>query len=173
MPSTAWQKPRFFRILGTIKTGFPGTVVNAVPRSTRGGRMPSAAARLQVAVVDRMVIKVAIRNVRARDAQGTMRFHAKRPCNPAKEVATMNAIWRPQTNMLFELVPSADVDVDHNDPATQEEFTKAYGMTTPATFAAESTVRADKNSGWFAQHRVPGTHMTFFVVHKLHSGGDP
>ena len=85
----------------------------------------------------------------------------------------MNAIWTPQTNIAFELVPSSDLEVDHNDPKTQEELTKAYGLKTPATFAAESTVWADKNSGWFAQHRVPGTHMTFFVVHKLHSGGDP
>jgi hypothetical protein len=84
--------------------------------------MPSAAAKLQVAVVDRMVIKVAIRNVRARDAQGSMRFHAKRPCDPAKEVAQMNAIWRPQTNMIFELVPSTNLDVDHSDPKTREEL---------------------------------------------------
>ena len=40
--------------------------------------MPAAAATLQVAVVDQIVVKVAIRNVRARDAQGTMRYHAKR-----------------------------------------------------------------------------------------------
>ena len=173
LPDTGWQTPRFFRILGTIKTGLPGALVNVVPRSTRGGRTPSAGATLRVAVVDPIVVKVAARNVRARDSQGNMRFHAKRPCKPAKEVAQMNAIWRPQTNMLFELVPSTDVDVDHSDPKTVEELTKAYGMNSPATFAPESTVWADKASGWFAKHRVPGTHMTFFVVHKLHSGGDP
>jgi hypothetical protein len=170
MPNTGWKEPRFFRVLGTIKTGFPGTYVNVAPRSMRGGRM---AATLQVAVLERMVVKLAIRNVRARDAEGTMRYHAKRPCNPAKEVAQMNAIWTPQTNIVFELVPSGDLDVDHNDPKTQEQLGKAYGLKGPATFAPESTVWADKNSGWFAQHRVPGAQMTFFVVHKLHSGGDP
>ena len=164
LPDTGWQKPRFFRVLGTIKTGFPGTFVNAVPRSRRGGGTP---ATLQVAVVDRMVLKVAIRNVRARDAQGNMRYHANRPCDPAREVAQMNAIWRPQTNIVFELVPSTDVDVDHNDPKTQEELRIAYGMKIPPTFSPGSTVWADKNSGWFAKHKVPGTHMTFFVVHKL------
>ena len=40
LPDTGWQKPRFFRVLGTIKTGFPGTFVNAVPRSRRGGGCP-------------------------------------------------------------------------------------------------------------------------------------
>ena len=171
MPSIGWQRPRFFRVLGTIRTGFPGTLVNVVPRSARGAR--AAAATLQVAVVDPIVVKVAIRNVRARDAQGTMRYHAKRRVNPAKEVATMNAIWRPQTNIVFELVPSTDLDVDHTDPKTQEGLRVAYGMKTPPTFSPESTVWADKNSGWFAQHRVRGTHLTFFVVHKLLSGGDP
>jgi hypothetical protein len=57
MPATGWQKPRFFRVLGTLKTGFPGASVNVVPRSVRGGRTPSAT--LQVAVVDRIVLKVA------------------------------------------------------------------------------------------------------------------
>ena len=173
MPVTGWQKPRFFRVLGTIKTGFPGTLVTVVPPPLGKGRMPTAAAALQVAVVDRLVIKVAIRNVRARDAQGIMRYHATRPCVAAAEVDLMNAIWRPQTNMVFELVPSTDLDVDATNPKTQEELRLAYGMKSSPTFAPGSTVWADKNSAWFARHRVPGTHMTFFVVHKLHSGGDP
>jgi hypothetical protein len=173
MPTTGWHTPRFFRVSGAVKIGFPGTVVNVVPRSARGGRPAAPAAALQVAVVDQIVVKVAIRNVLARDAQGTMRYHAKRPCDPVKEVAQMNAIWTPQTNIVFELVPSGDLRVDHTDPKTQDELRAAYGMKSPASFAAESTVWADKNSGWFAQHRVPGTHITFFVVHKLHSGGDP
>lgn len=169
MPSMAWQRPLFFRVLGTIKTGFPGTYVNAVRRTGGAGAM----ATLQVAVVDQMVVKVAIRNVRARDAQGHMRFHAKRPCDPATEIARMNAIWRPQANIVFELVPSTDLEVDHNNPRTQEELRVAYGMKIAPTFTPESTVWADKNSEWFAKHRVPGTHMTFFVVHKLLSGGNP
>jgi hypothetical protein len=173
MPNTGWDQPRFFRILGTIPTGLPGTFVNVLPRTGRRGWMPAPAATLQVAVLYRMVIKVAIRNVRARDAQGKMRFHANRLCNPAKEVAQMNAIWTPQTNIVFEVVPSSDVDVDQNDAKTRAELTKAYGMKDPARFSAEGTVWADKNWGPFAKHKVAGTHMTFFVVHKLHTGGDP
>jgi hypothetical protein len=169
MPSTAWHTPRFFRVMGGKATGFPGTFVDVMRRSTGG----KPAAQLQVAVVDRLVVKVGIRNVRARDAQGHMRYHAKYPCDPATEVARMNAIWRPQTNIVFELVPSDDLEVDHNNPRTQAELGKAYGLKGAATFQADSTVWADKNSGWFEQHRVPGTHLTFFVVRKLHSGGDP
>jgi len=176
MPDMSWDQPRFFRVLGTISTGLAGTLVNVVPRGMRGGQAPQPAAKLQVAVLERMIVKVAIRNVRARDAQGNMRFHAQRPCDPATQVAQMNAIWTPQTNIVFELVKSSDVDVDDRNPKTQEEIGKAYGLTGPGgpgTFASEGTVWADKNSGWFAKHTVPGTHLTFFVVHKLHSGGDP
>ena len=176
MPDMSWVQPRFFRVFGTIHTGLAGTLVTVVPRGMRGGQAPQPAAQLQVAVLDKMTVKVAIRNVKARDAQGNMRFHAQRPVNPAKQVAQMNAIWTPQTNIVFELVKSTDIEVDDRNPKTQAELGKAYGLKGPGgpgTFASEGTVWADKNSGWFAQHRVPGTHMTFFVVHKLHSGGDP
>ena len=173
MPNTVWQNPRFFRVLGTFKTGFPGTLLTVVPQAVRGRIGSGAATKLRVAVLDKMVIKVGIRNVRARDAQGTMRYHAKQPCDPVGEVALMNDIWTPQTNVVFELVPSSDVEVDHNDAKTREELTKAYGMKIPATFTAESTIRAEKNSEWFLKHKVPGSHMTFFVVHKILSGGSP
>lgn len=174
MPSTTWHKPRFFRVLGTSKTGFPGTFVQAVPRSMPGRRAPSPVATLQVAVVDRMVFKVAIRNVRARDQQGNVRFHAKQPCDPTAEVANMNAIWTPQTNIVFELVESTDLVVDHNDRETQEELRKLHGLKPgySATFVAGSTVHAEKYSGWFAKHKVPGTQMTFFLVHQALSSGD-
>lgn len=138
MPSTSWDQPRFFRVFGTIKTGVAGTLVNVAPRRMRDGRIPPPAATLHVAILERMIVKVAIRNVRARDAQGTMRFHAKRPCDPAKEVAQMNAIWTPQTNIAFELVQSSDLDVDHTDPKTQEELGKAYGLKGPATFSRKA-----------------------------------
>jgi hypothetical protein len=46
-------------------------------------------------------------------------------------------------------------------------------MKVPATFRAESKVWSDKNTAWFAQHKVKGTHITFFVVHMIHWGGDP
>jgi hypothetical protein len=155
------------------RTGFPGSFVKVTPPAGRG-RTAAPVATLQVAVVDKMVIKVAIRNVRARDKQGQMRYHARRPCDPVSEVAQMNIIWTPQTNIVFELIPSTDVDVDHNDPTTRRELAEAYGMKTSATadFLAESTVWSEKNSRWFARHKVPGTAMTFFHVHNIHSGGD-
>ena len=40
----------------------------------------------------------------------------------------MNAIWTPQTNVVFELVPSGDIDVDQNDAKTSAALGKAYGL---------------------------------------------
>src|SRR4029453_8098497 len=121
---------------------------------------------------------------------GTFVSHPAPSCQPDRDKAPIPATlplrhsphtrrecmlkrWRPQTNIVFELVPSPDLDVDHTDPKTREELRIAYGMKDAPTFAAESTVWSDKNSGWFARHSVPGSHMTFFVVHKLISGGNP
>ena len=174
MPSTAWHNPRFFRVLGMSSTDFPGTFVKVVPRSMPGRRALSPVATLQVAVVDRMVFKVAIRNVRARDQQGNVRLHAKQPCDPEGEVANMNAIWTPQTNIVFELVPSTDLVVDHNDPETQAELRQLHGLKPgySATFEPGTQVHAEKYSRWFAKHKVKGTHMTFFLVHQILSSGD-
>jgi hypothetical protein len=166
-----WNKPRLLRIFGKIPTGFPGLTVRAVPKR----RAQGLGAELKVAVVDRMIIKVAIRNVTARDQQGSMRYHANRPCHPETEVANMNAVWTPQTNIEFELVPSTDLVVDNDDPETEKELRKAYGMqpTGPKPFYAEGTVWWDKTSKWFARHKVPGAHMTFFFMHKVWWGGSP
>lgn len=163
----SWSKPLFFRVHGKIITGFPGTRVRAVPAALAG-------ATLRVAVVDRMVIKVAIRNVRARDQQGNMRYHAKQKCNPTEELARMNFVWTPQTNIEFELVSSADVVIDHDDPKTQEELRRAYRLKTiDAEFFPESDIAGSTNWEVFAKHRVPGAHITFFFVHRVLEGVNP
>jgi N-acetylneuraminate lyase len=147
MPDMGWVQPRFFRVLGTIHTGLEGTLVNVVPRRMRGGQAQPAA-QLQVAVLEKMIVKVAIRNVRARDAEGNMRFHAQRPVDPARQVAQMNAIWTPQTNIVFELVKSSDVEVDDRNQQTQEELGKDYGLKGPGgpgKYAEEGTMWGEKN----------------------------
>jgi hypothetical protein len=162
-------KPRYFRIHGKAKVGSPGAVVKADPVPLPGRRAPSIGASLEVLCLDTMIIKVAIRNVRARDEQGNIRFHARLPCDPKTEIANMNAVWTPQTNISFELVPSTDLLIDHNDGATQAELRKAYGMkdTSTASFSPEGVVVADKVHELFAKHRVPGAHITFFLVHSV------
>jgi hypothetical protein len=167
MPDTTWNQPRFFRVLGTIKTGFPGTVVNVVQRKARAA---SIALKLQVAVVERMVIKVAIRHVRARCVQGRMRFTASgraiRPGSRADECHLDAA-----DECCFELVPSGDVDVDQNDAKTSAALGKASGLKALALFARVDGLGRQELG--LVRAEGPGAQMTFFVVHKLHTGGDP
>jgi hypothetical protein len=120
-----------------------------------------------------MTIKVAIRNVQARDAQGDIHYHARLPCVPKDEIANMNAVWTPQTNIKFELVPSTDLLIDHNDAATREELRKAYGQkdTSFSTFSPTNVVPSDNLWDLFARHRVKGAHITFFLVHDINSAG--
>lgn len=162
-------KPRYFRVHGKGIVGSPGAVVRADPVPVPGRRAPSIGASLEVLCLDKMPIKVAIRNVRARDSQGNIGYHARLPCDPKAEVANMNAVWTPQANINFELVSSSDLLIDHNDRETREQLRIAYGMkdVSSATFGSQSTIRADKIGELFARHRVQGAHMTFFLVHNI------
>jgi hypothetical protein len=166
-------KPRYFRIHGTALVGSPGASVKAVPVPVKGRRAPSIGASLDVICVDAMTIKVAIRNVQARDAQGDIRYHARLPCVPKAEIANMNAVWAPQANIKFELISSADLLIDHNDAATREALRKAYGQkdTTFSTFNPMNIVHAEILWDLFAKHRVAGAHITFFLVHNINSDG--
>lgn len=162
-------KPRYFRIDGKAAINSPGAVVKAEPVPVPGRRAPSIGASLDVLCLDVMPIKVAIRNVQCRDASGSIRYHARLPCDPKAEVANMNAVWTPQANIRFDLVPSSDLLVDDRDRDTQEQLRRAYGMKegSPVTFSPESTVVAEKTREFFARHRVKGAHMTFFLVHNV------
>jgi hypothetical protein len=174
MPTALYlHKPRYFRIHGKALVGSPGAVVKAVPVPVKGRRAPSIGASLDVLCLDTMTIKIAIRNVQARDDQGNIRFHARLPCDPKTEIANMNAVWTPQTNIKFELVSSADLLIDHNDAATREELRKAYGQkdTSSSTFSPMVDVPAGKLWDLFAKHRVAGAHMTFFLVQSINSAG--
>jgi hypothetical protein len=164
-------KPRYFRIHGKALVGSPGASVKAVPKPVKGRKAPSIGASLDVMCVDSMTIKVAIRNVRARDAQGEVGYHARLTCTPKDEIDNMNAVWTPQTNIKFELVPSSDLLIDHDDPATREELRKGYGQKDAsfATFSPLSTVHDDQLWDVFAPHRVQGAHITFFLVHNVYS----
>ena len=162
-------KPRYFRIHGKAPIASPGAVIKAEPVPVPGRRAPSIGASMDVLCLDTMIIKIAIRHVKARDTQGNIRLHARLPCDPNKELVNMNAVWTPQANIKFELVPSSDLQIDHDDKATREELRKAYGMKdiSTATFSPETVVVAEKLWDFFAKHKVSGAHITFFVVHSV------
>lgn len=170
LPSQIFHyKPRYLRIHGKGKIGSPGAVIRADPVQIPGRRAPLIGASLQVLCLDTMIIKVAIRRVLARDKDGSIRPHARQPTDPKAELRNMNVIWTPQANIRFELVPSTDLLIDHNDRATQDALKKTYGMkeTSTASFDPESVIDSEKVRDLFARHRVKGAHITFFLVHHL------
>lgn len=164
------EKPRFFRIFGRSKFS---RVLKAVPvQHLTRSRMERFTASLQVECVQQKTIKVAIRNVKARDDQGNITNHAKTPCDPDTEIKKMNAVWIPQANIKFELVPSTELVIDDQDKATQEQFAKVLGLRDVSSFQfkAGGEVNLKRTSEIFAASRVRGAQITFFLVHKIADG---
>jgi hypothetical protein len=105
-----------------------------------------------------------------RDDQGAVVYHAAKPCDPEKERDGMNAVWIPQTNMSFELVPSQPAFIDIRDKATRTELGKGFGLRDPdgAVFPPELTPA--KMEEVFKKHLVADAALTFFLVDKLRGG---
>lgn len=156
---------RFFEIKGRGKIGFPGLVV--IARSAN----KTIDAKLQVAVLPEIKIKVAFRNVMVPGSGGTPAFHAKNPCNEQPELLTMNNIWRPQANIHFERVPSDWVVIDDSQAAVKQELANAFGMKDTSLATFPDVIEVEKLKGFFVKHKVPGAHLTIFCVDKLRSNG--
>lgn len=166
LPATFNSDARFFEINGRIKPiGFPGLEV--VARSA--GRKIEA--RLHVAVLPEIKIKVAFRNVMVPGTGGAPAFHAKKPCNEQDELATMNSIWRPQANIRFERVPSDWLVIDDSQARVKQELANATGMKDASLAALPDAIEVEKLKSFFVKHKVKGAHLTIFCVDKLWSNG--
>ena len=166
LPAIVNGDARFFEIKGRKKPiGFPGLEV--VARSA--GRKIEA--RLYVAVLPEIKIKVAFRNVMVPGSGGALAFHAKKPCNEQDELLTMNNIWRPQANIHFERVPSDWVVIDDSKAAVKQELANAFGMKDTSLATFPGVIEVEKLKGFFAKHKIPGAPLTIFCVDKLWSNG--
>jgi len=125
---------------------------------------------MPVLVLDTITIPIAIRNVMVYDQQGNQRSHATRTVDPAAEIKAMNAVWLPQTQMRFELVPSQPAVIDDRDPKVRARIQAALGIKDPAFASLSSVIEPSKLRGLFADHRVKGAAITFFVVQTIASG---
>jgi hypothetical protein len=157
---------RFFKVKGRGKIPFPGLVVMA--RSAN----KTIDAKLQVAVLPEIKVKVAMRNVMvAGSGGGVPAFHAKKPCTLLDELLTMNQVWWPQANIAFELVPSDWLVIDDSLPAVKQELANALGMKDAGLATFPSEVVVEKLKGFFAKHKIQGAHLTIFCVDKIWSSG--
>lgn len=164
MPDPIGGDARWFRIHGKkALIDFPGALAQV--RSKR-----HVEAVLRIVVVKNLIVKVAIRNVQVRDANGNVVFHSKIPCDPKAEVDSMNSIWTPQANMTFELVSSSPALVDTNDKSTREALAKGLGLTDPDSAVLAPDVEPPKLKDVFKKLTVNGATITFFLVEKLKDG---
>jgi hypothetical protein len=93
---------RFFNIQsGKTPTGSAGILVTAKNKT-------STEARIRVVVLKPRVVRLAIRQVKSKDKDGTLAYHSKRKFEPEAWVKQMNEIWTPQANVSFDLVSKAD-----------------------------------------------------------------
>jgi hypothetical protein len=166
LPATFSGDARFFEIKGRKKPiGFPGLEVMA--RSPSG----KIEARLFVAVLREITIKVAFRNVMVPAGGSVPAFHAKKPCNAEHELPTMNSVWKPQANIRFEVVPSDWLVIDDSQPAVKQELAKAFGMNDASLATLTDVVDIEKLKSFFVKHKVNGAHLTIFCVDKILSNG--
>ena len=167
LPATFNGDARFFEINGRIKPiGFPGLVVIA-----RSANKKIEAAKLHVAVLPEIKVKVAFRNVMVPASGGAPAFHAKKPCNEQDELLTMNNIWRPQANIRFERVPSDWLVIDDSRAAVKQELANAVGMKDASLATFPDVIEVEKLKGFFVKHKIQGAHLTIFCVDKLWSNG--
>lgn len=168
LPATFNDDARFFEIKGRKKPiGFPGLEV--VARSA--GRKIEA--KLHVAVLPEIKIKVAFRNVMVPGSGGVPAFHAKKPCNDEWELPTMNSIWQPQANIRFERAPSDWLVIDDSQAAVKQELADATGVKDASLATFPDVIEVEKWKGFFAKHKIKGAHLTIFCVDKLWSNGYP
>ena len=164
LPATFNNDARFFEIKGRKKPiGFPGLEV--VARSA--GRKIEA--RLHVAVLREITIKVAFRNVMIPAGSSVPAFHAKKPCNAEHELPTMNSVWRPQANIRFEVVPSEWLVIDDSQASVKQEIAAATGMKDASLATFPEIIEVEKLKSFFVKHKVKGAHLTIFCVDKIWS----
>jgi hypothetical protein len=158
LPATFNGDARFFEIRGRKKLiGFPGLEV--VARSA--GRKIEA--RLYVAVLPEIKIKVAFRNVMIPGSGGTPAFHAKKPCNDEWELPTMNNIWTPQANIRFERAPSDWLVIDDSQAAVKQELADATGMKDASLVDLSRCDRCRKTEGLLRQAQSSGRPSDHFL----------
>ena len=113
---------RFYEVRAIGRVDSPGVTVQLGGGSSRGTN-----GKLQVVVGDRLVFRLAIRNINVIDMDGTPWVHSNKPGDAKEEIKVINAVWTSQTNIEFKLVSSSPVTIDMRKQATRDALAKAYG----------------------------------------------
>ncbi|MEJ1159001.1 hypothetical protein [Prosthecomicrobium sp. N25] len=158
---------RIFQVFGPNAVAFDKAEVRALDG-------PTPRARMRVAVVPPLEIKIAIRNLQVRQRDGTLANHAQTPCVPADELVGMNFVWTPQTNIRFVLVPSEPAVIDLGKAETRAAWAAALGLKSADAVAIPSSLPYRREVlHVYDPHLVPGADITFLFVDDLRDGDIP
>lgn len=162
MPDDIHAVVRYYRITGKRKVDFKAPAkLQVIVDGKRKAEMP-------VVVVDPVPVKVAIRDLRVYDADRKLKFHSSRPAEVAKEMAVVNDIWTPQTQMVFEVVASPQpAIIDDSDPKIREAIRAGLGQRTTEYSNLGENIDPEKLKALFAPLRVSGADVTVFFVEKV------
>jgi hypothetical protein len=136
---------RIFRIKADAPVGIDKARVEA--KNTKTGR---AEATLQVIVLAKKTVKVAIRPAQVSDGKQLVSLGSS--ADPQKLLDEMNAIWNPQANVYFELGRTDAATIDGLSPQAE-------------------TIEMQKLPKDFLDARDSGSALTFFLVRKVTNGG--
>jgi hypothetical protein len=137
---------RIFRIKADAPVGFDTVRVEA-----KNTKMRKAEATLKVIVLNKKMVKVAIRAVQVRD--GKQHVSLDHAADPKKLLTEMNAIWNPQANVYFELGRTDAATIDGVSPQAD-------------------AIEMQKLPKGFLDERDSGSALTFFLVRKVTNGGN-
>jgi hypothetical protein len=120
-----------------------GTRIEAINPRTR-----TADAALKVIVLKQKRVKIAIRPVQVRDDTGAWVNSSRKPIDPSRLLDEMNAIWKSQANVVFELSSKDPVTIDQLKPGQPADIT-------------DETLKAA-----FIAKKDPAADLTFFMVKR-------
>jgi hypothetical protein len=155
---------RYFSVFGKGLVGPPGTTIDAKSK----GKSNNENATLRVVVVKEKKINLAICNLKVSDGQPGAGYvdHAKRPSVPANDVANMNAIWTPQSNISFSLISSDPLIIDDRLESTRSELRKAFGLNPDTVPQIGEVIDPNKLVDLFKARLQKSAEFTIVVARK-------
>jgi hypothetical protein len=127
--------------------------------------------RLRVISAGVKPIDLAIVNLQVPNTAGAWVNQATRPSVPDVDLASINSVWTPQTNIKFNLAAAPPVRIDDRDVDTQKEFQDAFDLR-PDTIMQFAKVDPEKMQDILKRRIKSSADFTIIVAKAIQSGAD-
>jgi hypothetical protein len=148
---------RIFVVTGTSLMGYRGATITAKGASAR-----DADINLPVVILGKKTVKISIRPVQIRGDDGQAVFHSKKLFDTQTLKDQMDIIWKPQANIVFELVSTDSVMIDD-----QRRIAQALGLNTLDAAPLPDGVDLAHLKSIFVEKKDPKADITFFLVKRV------